>query len=252
MWSTSLLVLTISVFGVLAAPAPASSNITRALERRETIINDGTSEGSGTIEGLTWQATGVLSQGCTESTIIDCYSLFLSSDPTTQLDPGFPSSPRQRDEFHFPTLALGASFSYTWKQYLYASTGTSTSFFHLMQLFDDTAGEPVITLDAVSGTVVIHDYVRGNGEASCGAAACPTTNITNYHGTTTTHTISGKTGPSGSVKYKVTRDDNGLEVISYSATGAMGTGVGYVKFGIYRAAFEGMTTANAVVGDWTD
>ncbi|KAJ7210082.1 hypothetical protein GGX14DRAFT_394878 [Mycena pura] len=235
-WSTSLLLaLTISVFGALAVPA---SNVTRSLERRETVINSGTSEGSGTIDGLIWQATGLYR--------INCYSLFLSSDSTKQLDPGFPSS-------------LGASFSYTWKQYLYASTGTGTSFFHLMQLFDDTAGEPVVTLDAVSGTVAIHDFVRGDGEASCGAKACPTTDITNYHGTTTTHTIStdksrsdrGKTGSSGSVTYKVTRDDNGLEVISYSATGQMGTGVTYVKLGIYRAAFEGMTTANAVVGDWT-
>lgn len=59
-----------------------------------------------------------------------------------------------------------------------------------MQLFDDTAGEPVVTLDAVNGMVAIRDYVRGDGEASCGAAACPTTDIANYHGTTTTHIIS--------------------------------------------------------------
>ncbi|KAF7304073.1 hypothetical protein MIND_00638800 [Mycena indigotica] len=221
-------------------------------------INNGSAEGSGTIEGLTWQAAGhvlpwpgVLSKGCTQGTIVDCYSMFFSFDPTVNLDPGFPSSPRQRDEFHFPTLALGASFSYAWKQYLYASTGTSTHFFHLMQLFDDTAGSPVITLDAVNDMVSIHDYVRGDGESSCGSAACPTTAIANYHGTTVTHTISGKTGASGKVSYKVTRDDNGLQVINYSATGAMGTGKGYVKFGAYRAAFSGMTTMNAVVGDWT-
>ncbi|KAJ7063991.1 hypothetical protein C8F01DRAFT_1130052 [Mycena amicta] len=236
-----------AVTSVLAAPA-FNSTVSR---RAEVIINDGTSEGSGTIEGLTWQATGVLEQGCTEGTIVDCYSLFFSSDPTAMLDPGFLSSPRQRDEFHFPLLASGASFSYTWRQYLYASTGTSTHFFHLMQLFDEVASTPVITLDAVSGTVSIHDFVRGDGEASCGAALCPTTDIANYHGTTVTHTISGKIGPSGSFSYKITRDDNGLQVLSYSATGNMGTGSGYIKFGAYRAAFSGMTTLNAVVGDWT-
>ncbi|KAF7304535.1 hypothetical protein HMN09_00856200 [Mycena chlorophos] len=213
-----LSLVAIAVTAVWASPA------TNSLERRLTVINDGSSEGSGTIEGLTWQMTGVLDQGCTESTISDCYSLYFTSDPTEMLDPGFPSSPRQRDEFHFPNLALGASFSYTWKQYLYASTGTSSSFFHLMQLFDDTAGEPVITLDAVNGLVEIHDYVRGDGESSCGFAACPSSNITNYHGTTVTHAISGKTGSSGKVSYEITRDDNGDKVLSYSATGSMGTG----------------------------
>nr|GAT52645.1 predicted protein [Mycena chlorophos] len=228
----------IATTAVWASP----TTVANELERRLTVINDGTSEAGGTIEGLTWQMTGVLDKGCTESTISDCYSLYLTSDTTKMLDPGFTSSPRQRDEFHFPNLALGASFSYTWKQYLYASTGTSSKFFHLMQLFDDAAGEPVITLDAVNGQIQIHDYVRGNGEASCGSAACPSTNIANYHGTTVTHTISGKTGSSGKVSYTVTRDDNGDKILSYSAKGSMGTGITYVKFGTYRAVFSGMTT----------
>ncbi|KAF8173520.1 hypothetical protein K438DRAFT_1610724, partial [Mycena galopus ATCC 62051] len=194
---------------------------------------------------------GVLDTGCTLSTIVSCYQMYFTSDPTEMLDPGFPTSPRQRDEFHFPELAAGTAFSYTWKQYLYASTGTSSSFFHIMQAFSESDGEPLVTLDAVNGDLSIKDYVRGDGEASCGAATCPTTDLANYHGKTTTHTISGKFGPTGSLSYKVTNDNaGGIEIISYSVTGNMGSGSGYIKFGIYRAAFDGMTTANAIVGDW--
>jgi hypothetical protein len=40
------------------------------------------------------------------------------------------------------------------------------------------------------GDLRIKDYVRGTGGTSCGTIDCPTTDLTNYAGTTTTHTIS--------------------------------------------------------------
>ncbi|KAJ6483860.1 hypothetical protein C8R47DRAFT_1217546 [Mycena vitilis] len=60
----------------------------------------------------------------------------------------------------------------------------------------------------------------------------------------------GKFGPSGSLSYKVT-NDAGATIISYTVNGNMGAGGGYVKFGMYRLTFDGMATANAVVGDWS-
>ncbi|KAJ7215422.1 hypothetical protein GGX14DRAFT_608302 [Mycena pura] len=134
-------------------------------------------DGSGTIDGLTWQAT-VSSRRAAQNQ--PSSTATPSSSPRTRLNSSTRPSPP-------PRASATSSTSYTWKQYLYASTGTGTSFFYLMQLFDDTAGEPVMTLDAVSGTVTIHDFVHGDGEASCGAKACPTTDIANYYETTTTY-----------------------------------------------------------------
>ncbi|KAJ7192698.1 hypothetical protein GGX14DRAFT_506315 [Mycena pura] len=199
---------------------------------------------------MTWQASGVLEQGCTLSTISNCFHMFLTSDPTSQLDTNHLDSPRQRDEFHFPQVSAGTPFTYTWKHYLYASTGTGSTWFHIMQAFGVSENGPLVTLDAEAGTLRIKDYVRGTGGASCGSVTCPTTNLANYHGTTTTHHLSGSFGPSGSLTYKVT-NDAGSTIISYSVSGNMGAGAGYVKFGIYRQVFDGMTTANAVVGDWS-
>ncbi|KAJ7142483.1 hypothetical protein C8R44DRAFT_865821 [Mycena epipterygia] len=227
-------------------PAPSGNSTFQ----RRTTINGGTSFNQGTIGSLTWQASGVLETGCTLSTISNCYHMFLTNNPAEQLDTNHLDSPRQRDEFHFPQVSAGTEYSYTWKQYLYSSTGTGSTWFHIMQAFGVSEDGPLVTLDAEAGTLRIKDYVRGTGGTSCGSAACPTTNLDNYHGTTTMHHISGKFGPSGSLSYKITNGD-GDEILSYTVNGNMGAGSGYVKFGMYRLTFDGMTTANAVVGDWT-
>nr|GAT54831.1 predicted protein [Mycena chlorophos] len=246
MWSSLFKFALLST--VLAAPAADSD----ALERRliTGTLNDGNAFVQGTIDGMTWQASGVLEEGCTLSTINDCYHMFLISNTTEELDTNHLSSPRQRDEFHFPQVDAGVEFSYTWKQYLYSSTGTGTTWFHLFQAFGVEEDSPLITLDAEKDELMIKDYVRGTGGPQCGDVTCPVTDLSNYHGTTTTHTASGSFGPDGSLSYKVVNSATGDEIISYSVSGDMGAGAGYVKFGIYRLCWDGMTNANAVVGDW--
>ncbi|KAJ7500528.1 hypothetical protein B0H11DRAFT_1908958 [Mycena galericulata] len=244
MWSLPLLLASLLV---RTLAAPASSEISTV--QRRTTLSDGSAYNQGTIGSMIWQASGVLETGCTLSTISDCYHMYLTSNTSDELVPNFATSPRQRDEFHFPQLAAGTAYSYTWKQYLYSSTSTGSTWFHIMQAFGVVEDDPLVTLDAVSDTLRIKDYVRGTGGPSCGSAPCPITNLTNYHGTTTTHQISGSFGPSGTLLYNVT-NESGDEILSYSVNGDMGAGGGYVKFGLYRLVFDEMTTANAVVGDW--
>ncbi|KAF7351871.1 DOMON domain-containing protein [Mycena venus] len=250
MWSLCLIFVA-AFTGINAVPALSSESV---LQRRTT-ISDGNAFNQGNIGNMTWQASGVLESGCiiggvTLSTISDCYHMFLTNNASAELDTNHLDSPRQRDEFHFPQLSAGIEFSYTWKQYLYSSTGTGTTWFHLMQVFGVVEDNPLVTLDAVSGALRIKDYVRGTGGSLCGTIDCPTTNLTNYDGTTATHTISGMFGPNGSVSYEVRNTVTGDEIISYAVNGSMGAGDGYVKFGMYRLTFDGMTTANAAVGDW--
>ncbi|KAJ7663652.1 hypothetical protein B0H17DRAFT_1143896 [Mycena rosella] len=159
-----------------------------------TTINEGTSFNRGTIGSMTWQASGrsvppdQLNCRCPRIRLhaIDDLGLLPhvpNEHPTQQLDTNHLDSPRQRDEFHFSPVSAGTAFSYTWKQYLYASTGTGSTWFHIMQVFGVAENNPLVTLDVVAGTLRIKDYVRGN-------AACPTTDLGNYHGLTSTHRIS--------------------------------------------------------------
>ncbi|KAJ6599449.1 hypothetical protein B0H10DRAFT_2084599 [Mycena sp. CBHHK59/15] len=247
MWSAAL-VLSLIVAGALGGglPGPLRANST---VRRST-INGGTSFNQGTIGSMTWQASGVLESGCTLSTISSCYHMFLASDPTEQLDTNHLDSPRQRDELHFAQVGAGKTFSYAWKQYLYASTGTGSTWFHIMQAFGVEENAPLVTLDAEGGTLRFKDYVRGTGGSQCGSVVCPTTDLGNYHGKTATHHVTGAFGPSGKLSHTI-KDDSGNTILSYSVTGSMGAGGGYVKFGMYRLTFDGMTTANAAVGDWS-
>ncbi|KAJ7142498.1 hypothetical protein C8R44DRAFT_725850 [Mycena epipterygia] len=53
--------------------------------------------------------------------------------------------------------------------------------------------------------------------------------------------IRGKFGLSKTLSYNIT-NEAGHEILSYSVNGAMGAGTGYIKFGMYRLAFDGMTT----------
>jgi hypothetical protein len=71
----------------------------------------------------------------------------LSSNPNANLEPGN-WSPRQRDELHFPPQADGSTYTYQWKQYLASGTGSTSHFFHLMQIFSTKDNGPIITLDA--------------------------------------------------------------------------------------------------------
>jgi hypothetical protein len=116
--------------------------------------------------------------------------MYLTSDPASELDTNHLDSPRQRNEFHFPQVEAGTAFTYTWKQYLYSSTGTGSTWFHLMQAFGVVEDSPLVTLDAVSDTLRIKDYVRGTGGSSCGSVVCPKTDLASYQGMTMTHHIS--------------------------------------------------------------
>ncbi|KZS93859.1 hypothetical protein SISNIDRAFT_410813 [Sistotremastrum niveocremeum HHB9708] len=185
---------------------------------------------------------GILYKGCsnTAAAISDCYNLTLTSNPNEQLDPNFLSSPRQRIELRGDSHPSGSSYSFQWKQWLSSSVGTSTHFFHLMQVFDETADGPVVTLDAVSNKLSIKDYATARTD--CGGT-CPSVALTNYNGITTLHSMTVTFGQSGSLSYKVTNAKSGATVISYSAAGAMGGDSAYLKFGTYRATFTGMTAS---------
>jgi hypothetical protein len=99
---------------------------------------------------MTWQASGVLTHGCTSSVsgIGDCYQLTLSSNPNDNLDPGN-WTPRQRNELHFPPQADGSTWKYEWTHYLAPGTGSTTHFFHMMQVFSTSDDGPLVTLDPV-------------------------------------------------------------------------------------------------------
>ncbi|KAK7057771.1 hypothetical protein R3P38DRAFT_1186279 [Favolaschia claudopus] len=198
----------------------------------------------GKVDTMAWQVSGILTKGCTSSIISNCYGMYLSSNASDMLDSNHLDSPRQRNEWRFPTLSSNQSFSYSWKQWLDLSTGSSTKFFHLMQVFGLPENGPIITLGAAKGSLKITDYTS----TPCGAS-CPSTPLSNYLGIYTTHTISGKFGPSGSMKYTVVGPRG--TILSYSRTGGLGAGDGYIKFGTYRATFTpGMTAVNSMVGDW--
>ncbi|KZT61331.1 hypothetical protein CALCODRAFT_506321 [Calocera cornea HHB12733] len=74
-----------------------------------TSLVDGTSYQMGEAHGMTWQASGIFTKGCTSSVshISNCYQLTLSSNPNDNLDPGN-WTPRQRNEQHFPPQTDGS------------------------------------------------------------------------------------------------------------------------------------------------
>ncbi|KAJ7798617.1 hypothetical protein B0H14DRAFT_3492313 [Mycena olivaceomarginata] len=209
-------------------------------------MTNGSSIVCGKVGTMTWCASGILTKGCTSSTISNCYGMYLTSNASAMLDTDHLDSPRQRNEWHFPTLASGQSFSYSWKQYL-DSTTSSNNFFHLMQVFGLSESNPIVALDALSGNLKIVDF--SNTNRSCGSLPCPSTPLSNYFGKYTTHTISGKFGPSGSLTYVVTGPSGNI-IISYSRTSGLGTDGGYIKFGTYRSVYPSMTAVNTMVGDW--
>src|ERR1700761_7685684 len=113
--------------------------------------------------------TSILTQGCTISTAISgCYEISLTLNLTKQLDPNFPTSPRQRLKFRTGSHPAESTFKFVWKRFLSADVRTSTRFFHMMQVFDKANGS-VITLNPVEGQVEISDIAGG----LCPTAGCP-------------------------------------------------------------------------------
>ncbi|KAF7290047.1 hypothetical protein HMN09_01309700 [Mycena chlorophos] len=215
----------------------------RATASSPTLTNGTAGILSGTVGSMVWGSSGILTSACPAGSLItNCYSMFLSPNASAMLDTAHLDSPRQRTEWHFPTLSTGSSFSYSWKQYLATGTSTSVHFFHLMQVFGVPENGPVLTLDALSGQLTIVD-------TSCGSS-CPTTPLSNYWGQYTTHYISGKTGASGTLTYTV-KGQTGSTILSYTRpTGSLGSGDVYIKFGTYRLTVAGMSAANSTCGDW--
>ena len=147
--------------------------------------------------------------------ISNCFQITLSSDPTKNLDPGFLDSPRQRVEFLTPAQDAGTDFAFTWKMYLSSNAGTSTHFFHLMQVFSRDDNGPIVTLDALSGKITVKDYIRTS-------ASVPSIALSDYTDYTTVHTIQGTYGSNGTLAY-VVKNSNGTQLLAYSASGYMGS-----------------------------
>ncbi|KZT61327.1 hypothetical protein CALCODRAFT_26435 [Calocera cornea HHB12733] len=207
-----------------------------------TTLADGSSYQTGHIEGMTWQASGILTHGCSNNPGIgDCFGMTLSSDPNANLDPGNWSA-RQRDELHFPPQADGSTYTYQWKQYLASGTGSTSHFFHLMQVFSTQDSGPIVTLDAQQGTLRIDDNTRNCDP--CG----PSIPLGNYEGRLTQHRMTITSGDNGKIDYTVS--DGSSTLIHYSATGYMGSGT-YIKFGVYRATQDISTGATSYVGDFS-
>ncbi|KAJ7496608.1 hypothetical protein FB451DRAFT_199124 [Mycena latifolia] len=226
-----------------SADTPCEESSIKSRAATTAALNNGTDFVFGKVGNMTWAASGVFTKGCSAALISNCYVMYLTSNASAMLDTDHFDSPRQRNEWHFPTVASGQAFSHAWKQYLDPSVGTSTHFFHLMQVFGISEGGPLVALDALSSKLKIVDFI----DTTCGSS-CPSTALTNYVGKYTTHTISGTFGPSGNLTYSVSSPSG--KILSYSRTGGLGAAGGYIKFGTYRLTFTPMTSVNTMVGDW--
>ncbi|TFK49336.1 hypothetical protein OE88DRAFT_412188 [Heliocybe sulcata] len=233
---------------LVALPLALGDDMQTALQSRDRVLADGSKMFEGNINGFEWQATGVLKQGCPSSVHIkDCYDLELTNNPKKQLDPKHLDQPRQRIEFANEGVADGITATYKWKYYLFSKTKTTKTFFHLMQLLTHGGtGGPVITLDAVAGVVAVKDHVR-----DCSKTHCPSIPLAQFTDRTTEHTLTFTAGSKGKMQYLVKNADTGATLLSYSASGNMGTKRTGVKFGTYRGAVTGMSASSAALGDFT-
>ncbi|KAL1734535.1 hypothetical protein EV714DRAFT_268670 [Schizophyllum commune] len=238
----------------------------RAAPAQQT-LNDGSSLKYGTVYGgqLSYDSSGVIKYPCADPKVAigTCYSFQVSADPKANLDTNHLDSPRQRNEFRVPWAAAGEKHTYGWKMYLYGSTGTGSTFFHLMQVFDDTTGTPVVTLDAKNGQVGIESQTLcqsqpssgrgllglGGGESS--GSSCPSIPLSQFVDRTTLHSMSITYGQQGSITYTVTDAATKQLLLTYSAKGALGSSKTAAKFGTYRATYQGETAVMAGVGDYT-
>jgi hypothetical protein len=87
-----------------------------------------------------------------------------------------------------------------------------------MQVFDQTADGPVLTLDAVKNQITFTDFV---GDKCNGA--CPAVALNSYNGRTTLHSMQITFGANGKFNYKITDAATGAEIIEYNATGQLGS-----------------------------
>ncbi|KAF5375908.1 hypothetical protein D9615_008163 [Tricholomella constricta] len=237
----------------IALALVASANALSLQSRAQVLLADGKSMQFGTARNnFSWQASGILYQGCKDSVsfpinIANCYALSLSSDPTAHLNPGA-ATPRQRIEFLSPGAADGVTQKFKWRYYLSSTVGTSSKFFHLMQLFSRGDGSPIITLDAVNGQIKIKDYKR-----DCVTTGCPSIPLASFTDRTTVHFVTVTYGPNGRMDY-VVKDaaDQSKMLLRYTVTGQMGSQSTSIKFGAYKATFEGMSAVNAAVGDFVN
>ncbi|TRM60075.1 hypothetical protein BD626DRAFT_572174 [Schizophyllum amplum] len=200
------------------------------------VLNDGSKLAYGRAfnNQVQWQMTGVLETPCTGALanlgMSDCYQMSLSAD--AQRVPRRYASGR------------GETRTYTWKEYVSSNTGTSSNFFHLMQIFDAEKGAPVVTLTARKGQVALESSSLCNGD-------CPSAAWSAYAGRTTLHIMRITFGPSGSMDYNVEDAETGESILSHSLSGALGGSTTYLKFGTYRKVYDGMTAVTAAAGDFT-
>ncbi|KAJ3986592.1 hypothetical protein F5890DRAFT_1552171 [Lentinula detonsa] len=233
-----------------AACAAVESLPSKEFEPRssQTQLSSGSAITYGKISSsLSWQASGPLYHGCNLNGvgISDCYQFTLSSDPTKNLEDYSSSSARQRTEFLTPSAAAGTTHRYRWSYFLQSPVGTSTHFFHLMQLFSRDDGGPILTLDAINGVIAIKDNYR-----DCSKTGCPSIPLSAFTDKTTIHDVTVTYGSTnGSFKYVITDSATSNVLLSYSATGNMG-GNASIKFGTYRLAISNMKASVAAIGDF--
>lgn len=89
----------------------------------------------------------------------------------------------------------------------------------------------LLAVDYVKGLATITDIVRPCAKQDSGS--CPSVPVANWFGKTIKHSLTVTYGLSGSLTYTAQDISTGSTLISYSATGDMGSS-GSIKFGTYR------------------
>lgn len=110
-------------------------------------------------------------------------------------------------------------FHFSWRQYFPETIGTSSntsSFFHLMQIFNVDIDYPVLTLDAFDDKIMIKDFSGDKCKNHC-----PSAPIDWYTGTSI-HELDIKFGPDGWIDYTILDRWTGDEILLYHGTGNLG------------------------------
>jgi len=114
-----------------------------------------------------------------------------------------------------------------------------------MQIFDVDINNPVLTLDAVNGTLKINDFAGDKCRDQC-----PAVPLAYYSDRTTIHVMEITFGPSGRIDYAIWDTTTGYEVFEYHGTGNLGGNSSYLKYGFYRSTYQGMSSISGGVGDF--
>ncbi|KAF8313784.1 hypothetical protein DL93DRAFT_1117928 [Clavulina sp. PMI_390] len=216
-------------------------------KRADVVLADGTSMQYSTAplaNGLSWQASGFLEKGGCSSDkqyITDCYEMRHVADPTQNLDPNA-ATPRQRTEFLTAHQPDGSKWKYAWRSYIPSYDTGSTSFFHLMQIFSTADSGPVYFMDIIKDMVYVKDVAAGTYLASA--------TLADFSNRPLLHTMTITYGPSGSVQFAITDSQTGAAVLSFSKSGGIGSDGTYLKFGMYRATYDGEPSTKAWYGDF--